>query len=118
VVFLTVVFLAGEHQAEGVAEGVKIPVRYARFFRDLGRAIRAHRSDRKLSQEDMISHGFDVRHWQRIEAGKPFNLITLLRICDAFDIRLDQMVGPVMHSLGPVKPDAKGGRGSRAARED
>jgi hypothetical protein len=41
---------------------------------------------RKLSQEDMISYGFSVRHWQMLEAGRPSTLFTLLRVCDAFSV--------------------------------
>ena len=70
----------------------EIPVSYGRFFRALGHRIRAYRTQRKLSQEDMISYGFSVRHWQMIEAGRPSTLITLLRICDAFDIQPEQLL--------------------------
>lgn len=70
----------------------ELPVSYARFFRALGHRIRSHRTQRKLSQEDMISYGFSVRHWQMIEAGRPSTLITLLRICDAFEIQPEQLV--------------------------
>ena len=70
----------------------ELPVAYARFFRALGNRIRSYRTDRKLSQEDMISHGFSVRHWQMIESGRPVTVFTLLRICDAFDIPLEQLV--------------------------
>jgi len=38
-------------------------------------------------EEDMITHGFSVRHWQMIESGRPITLFTLLRICEVFDIR-------------------------------
>jgi transcriptional regulator with XRE-family HTH domain len=70
----------------------EIPVSYGRFFRALGHRIRAYRTQRKLSQEDMISYGFSVRHWQMIEAGRPSTLITMLRICDAFDIQPEQLL--------------------------
>jgi DNA-binding Xre family transcriptional regulator len=36
----------------------------------------------------MISFGFSARHWQQIEAGRPITLTTLLRICEALDVRL------------------------------
>ena len=52
----------------------------------------SHRTERKLSQEDMISYGFSVRHWQMIEAGRPSTLFTLLRICEAFGIQPEQLV--------------------------
>jgi len=34
----------------------------------------------------LISYGFSVRHWQMIEAGRPITVITLLRVCEAFEI--------------------------------
>lgn len=47
------------------------------------------------AQEDMISFGFDLLHWQPIEGGNPINIWTLLRICEAFGIR----VGHIVRSL-------------------
>jgi transcriptional regulator with XRE-family HTH domain len=70
----------------------ELPAGYARFFRALGHRIRSCRTDRKLSQEDMISYGFSVRHLQMIEGGRPVTVFTLLRICDAFEISLEQLV--------------------------
>jgi hypothetical protein len=40
----------------------------------------------------MISYGFSVRHWQMIEAGRPITMVTLLRVCEAFEISLEQLV--------------------------
>ena len=40
----------------------------------------------------MIGFGFSARHWQQIEAGRPITVTTLLRICDAFSIRVGQLV--------------------------
>jgi hypothetical protein len=57
-----------------------LPEHYARSFRALAHRIRSYRTERQLSQEDMISHGFSVRHWQMIEAGRPVTVTTLLRI--------------------------------------
>ncbi|MBZ5532406.1 MAG: helix-turn-helix domain-containing protein [Acidobacteriia bacterium] len=70
----------------------KLPARYARFFRALGHKIRSLRTERRLSQEDMIGYGFSVRHWQMIEAGRPSTLFTLLRVCDAFGVTPEQLV--------------------------
>jgi transcriptional regulator with XRE-family HTH domain len=63
-----------------------------KFFRTLGRRIRALRKRSKYTQEDMISFGFSARHWQQIEAGRPITVRTLLRICDTFGVRLDRRV--------------------------
>jgi transcriptional regulator with XRE-family HTH domain len=40
----------------------------------------------------MITFGFSARHWQRIEAGRPITVKTLLRICNAFDVPLVKLV--------------------------
>jgi hypothetical protein len=47
----------------------------------------------------MISYGFSVRHWQMIEAGRPITVFTLLRICDTFNLTLEQLVGGLSHHL-------------------
>ena len=76
-----------------------LPTSYARFFRALGHRIRTYRTERRLSQEDMISYGFSVRHWQMIEAGRPTTVFTLLRICEAFQISPEEIVGGLAHHL-------------------
>jgi len=81
----------------------ELPAHYALFFRGLGDEIRACRLARKLSQEDMISYGFSVRHWQMMEAGRPITVFTLLRVCDAFDIPVEQLVASVAHHLRKKK---------------
>jgi DNA-binding Xre family transcriptional regulator len=52
----------------------------------------------------MYSHGFSVRHWQMIEAGRPFTMFTLLRICEAFEIQPDQLVAGLGQHLRKRKP--------------
>ena len=54
------------------------------FFKGLGTRIRALRERAGYSQEDMITHGYSGRYWQKVEAGKPITLRTLLRICRLF----------------------------------
>jgi transcriptional regulator with XRE-family HTH domain len=56
----------------------------ANFFKGLGARIRKLREGAGYSQEDMLSHGYSVRYWQKVEAGKPITLRTLLRICRLF----------------------------------
>jgi len=67
------------------------------FFAALGPRIQRLRKRAGYSQEDMISFGFDVRYWQRIEAGRPITLRTLLRICRI----LRMPVESVVRGLGP-----------------
>jgi transcriptional regulator with XRE-family HTH domain len=82
-----------------------LPANYSRFFRALGHRIRSYRTERKLSQEDMYSYGFSVRHWQMIEAGRPFTVFTLLRICEAFEISPEQLVAELGQHLRKRKRD-------------
>ncbi len=81
----------------------KLPVEYGRFFRALGHRIRTFRTDRHLTQEDMIAYGFSLRHWQMIEAGRPITLFTLLRVCGAFDLTPEQVIGGLAEHLRPPK---------------
>jgi DNA-binding Xre family transcriptional regulator len=90
--FLLVVFLLVQIQAGDVGASREIPAHYSRFFRALGHRVRSYRMERKLTQEDMISYGFSVRHWQMVESGRPITLFTLLRICEAFDVAPEQLV--------------------------
>ena len=64
----------------------------AHFFRELGARIRKLREEAGYSQEDMLSHGYSVRYWQRVEAGKPITLRTLLRICRLFSTPMCDVV--------------------------
>jgi DNA-binding Xre family transcriptional regulator len=64
----------------------------SQFFRRLGKRVRELRRKRGHRQEDMISFGFSARHWQQIEAGRPITLTTLLRICEALDVRVTKML--------------------------
>jgi len=78
------------------------PVR--RFFRGwvMNQSLQAAR---KLSQEDMISYGFSARHWQMIEAGRPITIVTLLRVSDALEIPVEQLIASVSHHLRKRKKE-------------
>jgi hypothetical protein len=89
---LFVVLLIVCPQLGEVGASRDLPARYARFFRALGHRVRSYRTERELTQEDMISFGFSLRHWQMIEAGRPITVVTLLRVCDTFDVSLEQLV--------------------------
>ena len=82
-----------------------LPANYARFFRALGHRIRSYRTERQLSQEDMISYGFSVRHWQMIESGRPVTVTTLLRICGTFDLTLEQLCAGLSQHLRKRRGD-------------
>jgi hypothetical protein len=68
------------------------PPHYHRFYRALGQRLKQLRKKKGYTQEDMISFGFGLRHWQQIEGGHPINISTLLRICEAFDLRAWQII--------------------------
>jgi transcriptional regulator with XRE-family HTH domain len=80
-----VVFLLVSAYKTGVADTTK-------FFTNLGQRLKKLRKERGYSQEDMISFGFSARHWQQVEAGRPVTVTTLLRICEAFGVRLERLV--------------------------
>ena len=67
-------------------------VDHAKFFKALGQRVKELRNRRGYSQEDMIAFGFSARHWQQIEAGRPITMTTLLRMCDAFKVRIAVIV--------------------------
>jgi transcriptional regulator with XRE-family HTH domain len=67
-------------------------VNHAKFFSALGQRVKKLREEAGRTQEDMISLGFSARHWQQIEAGRPITVTTLLRICEVFKIRADQVI--------------------------
>ena len=94
---LLVVFLLAIPKSGRVGASRELPAHYARFFRALGHRVRSYRTERKLSQEDMISYGFSVRHWQMIEAGRPITVFTLLRICETFEVSFEQLVAGLSH---------------------
>jgi hypothetical protein len=57
----------------------------------------------------MISYGFSVRHWQMMEAGRPITVFTLLRVCETFEVPVEQLVGSVAHHLRKrKKPRSEG----------
>jgi hypothetical protein len=53
----------------------------------------------------MISYGFSVRLWQMIEAGRPTTVFTLLRICETFEVPLEQLVAGLGHNFRKRKRD-------------
>ena len=64
----------------------------SQFFKGLGIRIKQLRKGAGYSQEDMFSHGYTVRYWQKVEAGKPITLRTLLRICRMFSTPMSDVV--------------------------
>jgi len=63
-----------------------------KFFKRFGAQCRELRYKRGLTQEDMIQHGFATRHYQRIEQGLAINMITALKLAEAFDVKLSDLI--------------------------
>lgn len=78
-------FPAGKDKRGGVAGRAK-------FFKELGRRVRELRVKAGYTQATMVKFGFSVRHWQQIEAGRPTTLTTMLRICELFKIKLEDLL--------------------------
>ena len=57
---------------------------YHDIFKTLGARYRRLRIKRGMVQEDAIYHGFSVRHYQQLEAGRPHSLTTLFRLSIMF----------------------------------
>lgn len=72
------------------------------FFKALGRRARQLRKKTGYSQSDMAKFGF--RRWQQIENGRPITVTTLIRICEVFKIRLDDLLLGLGPELGPLDP--------------
>jgi transcriptional regulator with XRE-family HTH domain len=71
----------------------ELPVHYARYFRALGHRIRSYRTERKLTQEDMISRMASAFATDKmIEAGRPTTNFTLLRIAEALKLHQSNSV--------------------------
>lgn len=62
-----------------------------RFFKAFGAVVKQRRLKAGLTQEDMMDFGFSVRFYQRIEAGKPIHMRTILKLADALDVTLKQL---------------------------
>jgi transcriptional regulator with XRE-family HTH domain len=60
-----------------------------RLLKLVGRKARDVRKEKGLTQEDMMSHGFERRYYQRIEAGEVnLCLKTLNKLAKALNISL------------------------------
>ena len=74
---------------------------FQELCRALGRRVRELRLERQMTQEDMMEHGFSVRHYQRIEAGWPATFSTICKLARAFQVS-PRMVLP--DDVGVPKP--------------
>jgi len=60
-----------------------------KFFRKFGAKIKELRMERGLTQEEVTT--FSTRYFQRLEAGKPIHLRTVLKLCNTFGVTLEKL---------------------------
>jgi transcriptional regulator with XRE-family HTH domain len=63
-----------------------------RFFELLGDRCRRLRRAGRMTQEDLMDHGFSLRHYQQIEAGLAINVKTALRLAEAFRVDVTDLL--------------------------
>ncbi len=69
---------------------------YDKFLIELGRKLRQMRIDRGFTLRAMIvKHGFHLAQWQGFEKGKGISVPSLLRMCEVFDLRLEDLIAGV-----------------------
>lgn len=77
---------------------------YELFIKELGVRLKQMRNERGWTLRDMIvDHSFHMTHWQGFEKGKGISVQSLLRVCEVFDIKLDDLV----EGLGFTTPSSK-----------
>lgn len=62
------------------------------FFKKFGKRVRELRLERDLTQEDMMEYDFSYRFYQRIEAGKPIHMKTVLKLADVFQLKMSDLL--------------------------
>lgn len=62
-----------------------------RFFKAFGAVVKKYRLKAGFTQENMADHGFSIRFYQRIEAGKPIHVRTILKLADALGVSVKQL---------------------------
>ncbi len=66
---------------------------YEVFLKELGVKLRQMRKDRGWSLRHMVlQHRFHITHWQGFEKGKAMSMPSLLRVCEVFETRLEDLV--------------------------
>ena len=84
------------------------------FFSLLGDRCRSLRKQRNMTQEDMMSFGFSLRHYQQIEAGLAINVRTAIRLAEAFGIDVVDLfrglLGRAAKGRAPRRAGRKPGR--------
>lgn len=62
---------------------------FDKFLRRISKNIKRYRTKAGLTQMDMVDHGFNYRHYQRLESGQTgYNLQTLFRLSKIFKVKV------------------------------
>jgi DNA-binding XRE family transcriptional regulator len=62
---------------------------FDRFLKRIAKRIKHYRIKAGLTQMDMIDHGFNYRHYQRLESGESgYNLLTLFKLSKVFKVKV------------------------------
>lgn len=81
---------------------------YEQFLAALGERIKQIRKERGLTHRALVTdHGFHLTGVQRIERGEGISIPTLLRLCEVYQVRIDELVagiGMVTEGESPKKP--------------
>jgi len=77
-----------------------VMVEYKIEFGKLGVRYRKLRLERKMVQEDVLAHGFSVRHYQQLESGRPHSLKTFFRVSKMFKINPEVLIKGVFNVRG------------------
>jgi transcriptional regulator with XRE-family HTH domain len=71
---------------------------YERFLGELGARVKLLRKERKLSHRRMVADfGFHLGQLAKIENGSAVSTPTLLKLCAAFDMTLEDLVRGLGH---------------------
>jgi transcriptional regulator with XRE-family HTH domain len=73
-------------------------VEYKIAFEKLGERYRKVRLERKMVQEDVLAHGFSVRHYQQLESGRQHSLKTFFRVAKMFNMDPEVLIKGIFNA--------------------
>jgi transcriptional regulator with XRE-family HTH domain len=74
---------------------------YKIAFVKLGARYRKTRLERKMVQQDVLGHGFSIRHYQQLESGRPHSLKTFFRVCEMFHMEPEKLIKGIFIARKP-----------------
>lgn len=82
----------------------KIRYDYKRFSLELGRRLReVRKASGKTLRDLIVQHGFHLTQIQRVEKGEGVSVQTLLRISEAFQVPVEELIA----GLGLLGPESE-----------